>query len=97
MSRGSIFCKKISASGPMISILRNGLRSISAACSRQAQYSATAPWVGKELGSQKFRYSVKLRVSAELRGWKPVSRVVCGGESGVIRYPIERLKKASRG
>jgi hypothetical protein len=36
--------------------------------SRQAQYSSIAPVSRNDVGSQKPRYSAKLRVSAEVRG-----------------------------
>ena len=52
MSRVIVACSSSSASGPRISHLRSGERSIIAAFSRQAQYSATAPRLSYEVGSQ---------------------------------------------
>ena len=40
---------------------------------RQAQYSAIAPSLSKQCGSQQPRYSTKLFVSSLVRGWKVVS------------------------
>ena len=55
------------------------------AFSRQAQYSSTAPWPVKAVGSQKPLYSENWRVRCDVRGWKPVSRVSRGSASGVMR------------
>ena len=52
MSRVTAYCVSASASGPRISHLRSGERSITAAFSRHAQYSATAPSFVKQVGSQ---------------------------------------------
>ena len=56
--------------------------------SRQAQYSAIAPSLSKQCGSQKPRYSTKLLVSSLVRGWKVVSRVRTGSASAVTRCAI---------
>ncbi len=77
-----------SASGPRTSHLRRGERSITATLSRQAQYSAIAPSLSKQCGSQKPRYSTKLFVSALVRGWNVVSRVRTGSASAVTRRAI---------
>jgi hypothetical protein len=66
-----------------------------AAFSRQAQYSATAPSLLKQCGSQKPRYSVKLFVSSLVRGWNDVSRVRTGSASAVTRCAIATEKVLS--
>ena len=52
MSRVRQYCSSASASGPVTSNLRNGDRSITAARSRQAQYSSIGPSLLKRDGSQ---------------------------------------------
>jgi hypothetical protein len=52
MLRVTQSCISSSASGPVTSYLRSGERSITAAFSRQAQYSAMAPWLCMVWGSQ---------------------------------------------
>ena len=52
MSRVTAYWTSAPASGPRISHLRRGERSMIAAFSRQAQYSATAPSLVKHVGSQ---------------------------------------------
>ena len=59
-----------------------------AAFSRQAQYSAIAPSLSKQCGSQYPRYSMKLFVSSLVRGWNDVSRVRTGAASAVTRCAI---------
>src|SRR5262249_31145085 len=60
---------------------------------RQAQYSAIPPSLLKQCGSQYPRYSTKLFVSCEVRGWNAVSLVRTGSASAVTRcaMAIENL------
>jgi hypothetical protein len=65
------------------------------AASRHAQYSAIAPSLVKQVGSQYPRYSVTLRVSSDQRGWKAVSLVMTGSASGVTRCAMAIEKRFS--
>ncbi|MNT96742.1 hypothetical protein D3C72_2389110 [compost metagenome] len=74
----------------MTSNLRSADRSITTAFVRQAQYSSMAPSLANSCGSQKPLYSMKLRVCLAKLWWKPVSRVILGSASGVVRRAIAR-------
>jgi hypothetical protein len=66
-----------------------------AACSRHAQYSATAPSFEKWDGSQYPLYSTRFFVRPSVLGWKPVFWVSTGRASGVTRCAIAALKRCS--
>ena len=66
-----------------------------AACSRHAQYSATAPSLEKWEGSQYPLYSTRFFVSASTFGWNPVFCVSTGRASGVTRWAIATLNRCS--
>ena len=68
---------------------------MTAAFSRQAQYSETAPSFVKQVGSQYPRYSVTLRVFADQREWNAVSLVSTGSASGVTRWAMAIEKRFS--